>query len=67
MTDGEILEKYIDLEKSCLTEKEKKAVIDMIYKYKGAFSLRDEIDTCLNIKVEIDVMEKSPFLLDHTM
>ena len=26
----------------------------MLYKYKDAFSLRDEIDTCPNIEVEID-------------
>ena len=26
------------------------------------FSLRDEIGTCPNIKVEIDVTDKSPFL-----
>ena len=30
MTDQEILEKYIDLEKSCLTEKEKKEVMQML-------------------------------------
>ena len=35
----------------------------MLYKYKGAFSLRDEIGTCPNIKVEIDLMDKSPFFL----
>ena len=27
-----------------------------------AFSLRDEIGTCPNIEVEIDVTDKSPFL-----
>ena len=31
MTDKEIFDKYIDLEKSCLTEKEKKEVMEMIY------------------------------------
>ena len=46
MIDREILEKYIDLEKSCLTNKEKKEVIDMLYKYKETFSLRHEIGTC---------------------
>ena len=35
----------------------------MLYKYKEAFSLRDEIGTCPNIEVEIDVMEKSPFII----
>ena len=63
MTDREILEKYIDLEKSCLTGKEKKEVMDMLYKYKEAFHLRDEIGTCPNIEVEIDVMDKSPFFI----
>ena len=41
MADKEILEKYIDLEKSCLMDKEKKEVMDMLYKYKETFSLRD--------------------------
>ena len=45
MTDQEILDKYIDLEKSCLTQKEKKAVMEMLYKYKETFSLRDENGT----------------------
>ena len=63
MTDQEILDKYIDLEKSCLTEKEKKQVMEMLYKYKGAFSLRDEIGTYPNIEVEIDVTDKSLFFI----
>ena len=63
MTDREILEKYIDLEKSCLMDKEKKEVMDMLHKYKGAFSLRDEIGTCPNIQVEIDLTDKSPIFI----
>ena len=63
MTDQEILDKYIDLESSCLTKEEKKEVMEMLYKYKEAFSLRDEIGTCPNIEVEIDVMDKSPFFI----
>ena len=39
----------------------------MQYKYKEAFSLRDEIGTCPNIEVGIDVTDRSPFLLDHIM
>ena len=62
MTDKEIIDKYIDLEKSCLTEKEKKEVIEM-YKYKEVFSLRDEIGKCPNIEIEIDVMDKPPFFI----
>ena len=67
MSNREILEKYIDLGNTCLSEEEKKEVMDMLYKYKEAFSLRDEIDTCPNIDVKIDMMDKSPFLLDHIM
>ena len=53
MTNREIIEKYMGLEKSCLTDKEKKDVMDMLYRYKEAFSLRDEIGTSPNIKIEI--------------
>ena len=38
-------------------------LMDMLYKYKEAFSLRDEIGTCPNIEVEIEVMDKSPFFI----
>ena len=44
-------------------DKEKKEVMDMLCKYKEAFSLRDEIGTCPNIEVEIDVTDKSPFFI----
>ena len=40
MSNREILEKYIDLNNTYLHEEEKE-VIDMLYKYKEAFSLRD--------------------------
>ena len=63
MTDREILDKYIDLKNPCLTKWEKQKLKDIIYDYKDAFSLRDEIGTCPNIKVEIDVMDKSPFFI----
>ena len=62
MTDREILEKYKNLKDSCLTEEEKKEVMEMLYKYREAFSLRDKIGTCPNIEVEIEVTDKSPFL-----
>ena len=63
MTGREILDKYIDLESSCLTRYEKKKVRRLIYKYKDVFSLRDEIGTCPNIEVEIDVTDRSPFFI----
>ena len=37
--------------------------MDILYIYKEAFSLRDEIGTCPNIEVGIDVMDKSPFFI----
>ena len=67
VSDRDILEKHIDLNNSCLHKEEMGEVMDILYKYKEAFSLRDEIGTCPNIEVEIDVRDKSPFLLDLIM
>ena len=50
MTDREILEKYVDLKNLCLNDRKVKVMV-MLYKYKEAFSLRDEIGTCPNIEV----------------
>ena len=63
MTGQEILDKYIDLEGSCLTKEENKELMDMLYKYKEAFSLRDQIGTCPNIEVEIDVRKQIPIFI----
>ena len=63
MTDREILEKYINLDNSCLNEEEKIKVMNMLFDYKEAFSLKDEVGTCPNIEVEIDVTDKSPFFI----
>ena len=37
--------------------------MDMLYKYKETFSLRDEIGPCPNIEVDIDITDKSPFFI----
>ena len=63
MTDRDIGKKYINLGTSCLNKEERLQVMDMLYKYKEAFSLRDEIGTCPNIEVEIEVIDKSPFFI----
>ena len=63
MSDREILRKYINLDNTCLTEDEKEEVMNMLFIYKEAFSLREEIGTCPNIEVGIDVMDKSPFFI----
>ena len=61
MTDKEVLDKYINLDNSCLNKEERKEVMDMLYRYKETFNLRDEIGICPNIEEEIDVTDKSPF------
>ena len=61
MTDRETLDKHIDLDNSCLIKEERKEVMEILYKYREVFGLRDEISTCPNIEVETDVMDKSPF------
>ena len=63
MTHREILEKYIDLGTSYLNKEERLKVMDMLYKYKEAFSLRDKIGTCPNLKVDIEVTDRSPFFI----
>ena len=60
MMDKEILDKYIDLKDSCLDKVERKQVMEMLYKYKDVFSLRDEIGMCPNIEVNIEVTNNSP-------
>ena len=63
MTDREILDKYVNLDNSCLTKAEKEQVRDLLYQYKDAFSLRDKIGRCPNIEIEIDLTDKSPFFI----
>ena len=49
--------------KFMLTKEEKEEVVEMLYKYKEVFSLRDEIGTCPNIEVEIDVTTNPHFFI----
>ena len=48
---------------SYLNKEEKVKVMDMLFKYKEAFSPRDEIGTCPSIEVEIEVTDKLPFFI----
>ena len=63
ITDKEILNKYINLKQSCLNQKERKQVMEMLYEYTDIFSLRDEIGTCPNIEVNTEVMDNLPFFI----
>ena len=71
MSDRQILYDRIDLRDSLLNSKEKGKLMALILKYKKAFSLRDEIGHCPNIKADIKVIDDSsffvrPFLLSET-
>ena len=63
MTDEEILYKYINLSESHITKTEKEEVMDLAITYKEAFSLRDEIGRCPDIKVNIEVKDPSTFFV----
>ena len=63
MTDEDILDKYVDLSGSDLNTEEKITLMNIITPHKQAFSLRDEIGKCPNIKIDIDVVDDSPFFV----
>ena len=62
-TDEEILYEKIDLSNSVLSRKEKTRLMKMLIKYRDAFSLRDEIGECPNLKADIKVIDDSPFFV----
>ena len=61
MTDRECLENFVDLSDSDITEAEKRNLYKLLYKYKKAFSLRDEIGLCQSMEVELELKDESPF------
>ena len=63
MTDRECPEEFIDLSDSDITETEKKNLYKLLYKYKKAFSLRDEIGLCQSMEVELELKDESPFFI----
>ena len=62
-TDEEILYEKIDLSNSALSRKERTRLMKMLIKYRDAFSLRDEIGECPNLKADIRVIDDSPFFV----
>ena len=61
MTDREILEKYIDLSESIMTEQQKSDLFDLMMEHREAFSLRDEIGECPDMEIELELEDKTPF------
>ena len=62
-SDEEILYEKIDLSDSALSRKEKSRLMKMLIKYRDAFSLRDEIGECPNLKADIKIIDESPFFI----
>ena len=62
-SDEEILYEKIDLSDSALSKKEKSRLMKMLIRYRDAFSLRDEIGECPNLKADIKVIDESPFFV----
>ena len=67
MMEREILDKYVNLDHSCLTNIEKTWVRDLLYKYKDAFSLRDEIGLYPILKSKLMSLTNPLSLSDHFM
>ena len=63
MGDDEIIEKFVDLTGSDMTDEEKDEFIQILKDHRDAFSLRDEIGECPNIRIDIDVIDDSPFFV----
>ena len=63
LTDQQIIERYVNLADADLTTKEKRTLIKVIMKYKTAFSLRDEIGTCQNMEVELELKDTKLFFI----
>ena len=61
MIDNQILDKFMNLDKSILTEKEKEDFCKILYQHKKAFSLRDKIGTCPDLLVHLELNNKEPF------
>ena len=57
------MEKFIDLTDSDITEAEKRSLHKLLYKYKKAFSLRNEIDLYQNMEVELELTDETPFFI----
>ena len=58
-----MFDKSINLKDSDLTESEKKELMTVIYEHKAAFSLCDEMGQFPNIKIDIEAIDESPFLV----
>ena len=62
-TDREIFDMNLNMTKSALSNRGKKRLKELCIENRPAFSLRDEIGECPNIKVDIEVIDDTPFFV----
>ena len=63
MRDRQTIENAITMNQSCLPKAEKE-VVYKLYKYSGTFHVRDEVEACPVIEVDLHIYETNPFLYD---
>ena len=63
MTDAEILKHKLNLEDSLLDDKCKEEFLTKTDDFNNIFSLRDEIDTCPFIEVDLKLKDETPFFV----
>ena len=63
LTDRQILENKIKLDKSILSKEQQTEFFDMLIKKREAFSLRDEIGTCPYFEVRLQLCDETPFFV----
>ena len=63
MTDEEIIRSAVKLDEAFISEKEKEEAYQAMIKYREAFSLRDEIGSCPNMEVELELTDTTPFFI----
>ena len=63
LTNRQILEDKIKLEKSILPPEQRKEFLGMLESKRDAFSLRDEIGTCPYFEVRLQLRDETPFFV----
>ena len=56
----------VDLRDSYLTKEQKLKAYDLIEECQNAFSFFDEVGTCLQVGVHLQLCDEEPFLFTHT-
>ena len=67
ISDRDILGKSVNLKTHVLLTLERNLTLDMSYKYKDIFSLRDITSICPNIEVDIEIIDNLPFFIRPIM